>query len=94
MDLFRLPETVIGAERIGENASAFPQPAVAPFRSPVIVPAEDGSNGTSDTTNSGVVDETLPAVAVTQDPPLSLPDPINDVIDDTLNGSLPVLPDI
>ena len=94
VESFRLPETVPGSGRVGKDASAFQLSAGEPFRSPVIAPPEDASNSSSDTTGSGVIDTTIPAVAVTQDPPGPLPVPSNVVIDDTLNGPLPVLPDI
>ena len=94
VESFRLPETVPGSGRIGKDACASQLSAVEPFRPPVIAPSEKDSNSSSDTTGSGVFDKTAPAVAVTQDPPASLPDQSNVVIDDTLSGSLPVLPEI
>ena len=91
---FRLPETVSVSGRIGKDASAPPQSEGEPFRPPGMVPTEADSNGPSDGMISGVIDETIPVEAATQGPPLSLTTPVGDVIDEALNGSLPVLPDI
>ena len=69
-----------GSERIGKE--------------PGIVPTEVNARDPSPLTNTGVPENTPPAVAVTQDAPLASTNVINDVIDDKLSGSLPVPPDI
>ena len=93
VESFRLPETVPGAGRIGKDASASQLPVSVPLCSPTIVPSEEAPNSSSDMSKPGVVDETSPAVAATQDPPSSLSVPSNVVINETQNGSLPVTPD-